>query len=175
MTKNVAIVVSDGSLESAALVAVAKAKHDVVVLDASPDDRDRREAANQQAQWARADIVPATVSLPGEGVPDRLTFLTSTLAAAAVVAKEKSAATVFLPLQAGLASPDFARAAEWVQIAEDLLLYGLGLEGVSLQAPLLELEAWQVLDLAEHTDAPLHPSHVQAGQAIRDRASPAAA
>lgn len=162
MTKNVAIVLCDGSLESAALVAVAKAKHDVVVLDVSSENKDRREAAQQQAQWARAEQVSAPVSWPADATADRLTFWTATLAAAALIAKEKHAGAIYLPLQAGLTSPDFARAAEWVQIAEDLLLHGLGLESVSLLAPLLELESWQVIDLAEHTDAPLHPSHVHA-------------
>ena len=161
MTREKAIVVSDGSLESAALIAVAKARCEVVLLDATAGfDADAREAADQQAQWARCDRRPVEGTVATQS-RDGMTFLTSLLAAVATAAREEEASVVYLPLRIGLESPTFPRAAEWVQVAEELLVHGLDLQGLTLLAPLLELELWQVVDLAGHVDAPLHPSHVE--------------
>lgn len=160
MEKPTALIISDGSLASAVLCAVARQKHESVLLDVTdPSDSHARDAVTKQTEFLRPR---QTVTTPlGGSLEDAnaLFGLFSALAAAAPVAKRVSASVIYVPLRYGLSNAAFSRAAEFVQISEELLRHGLDLHEVKLAAPLLELESWQVVDLANQLGAPLTRWH----------------
>ena len=160
VTKRPAIVVTDGSLASAALVAIARQTHEVVLLNVAPiDDPEAADAVRRQVEAARPRRAVRAEIAVFDGDETGLLRMTACLADVAQVAREHAASAVFMPLQIGTDSPSFGRCAEWQQIAEDLLRHGLDVADLAIHTPLLEHDARQTADLAVHVEAPIHESH----------------
>ncbi len=121
-----AIIVQDGTPAATALAAVCRGRCDATHFD-------------MPALTAHGDAA------------DVLRAYTNHLAAIAELAREHGATRILLPLQLGLDSPDFARAAEWCDTAGDMVAHGLGVTA-TVEMPLLELAPWQVADLARRAD-----------------------
>lgn len=160
MEKPTALIISDGSLESAVLCGIARQKHETVLLDVGDaSDSHVREALTRQVEFLR----PRQTHTPGPTGPlddaNALYALLSAIAAAAPVARRLGATIIYVPLRLGLSDAGFSKAAEFIQVAEELLRHGLELHEVKLSAPLLELERWQVVDLANQLGAPLTRWH----------------
>lgn len=77
------------------------------------------------------------------------------VAAAAQLAREYEATSLYLGLRVGGGVDELAQATEYVQIWTELLQLPCGLAELEIQAPLLELEPWQVVDLGFQVNAPL--------------------
>jgi hypothetical protein len=159
MSKEAAIVITDGSAESAALVAVAGQSHRITLLDASGDDAARHEAVRHQAEFADAEVEPAVMPLHDNEDPGDLFWAASAVPQAAMLARQRGASRIFVPLRIGLESRHIEQAAECVQLLEELVRHGLGVAGAEVHAPLLEMEPWQVVDLAVQLEAPLTEAH----------------
>lgn len=121
-----AIIVQDGSPAATALAAVCRGRCDAVAFE-----------------------LPLLV--PDADAVATLRAYTNALADIAALAAEHGAKRIMFPLQLGLDSPEFARAAEWCDTAGEMVLHGLGV-AATVEMPLLELAPWQVADLARRAD-----------------------
>ena len=103
---------------------------------------------------------PKSVGNPGEprqmpsSAPLMLELL-PLLAAAGRFAAYYQVSAIYLGLRVGTSVDELAQATEYVQIWTDLLQLPCGLAEMELVAPLMELEPWQVVDLAFQVNAPL--------------------
>src|SRR5690606_7668765 len=144
----------------------ARQKHETVLLDVGDTaDSHVREALVRQVEFLR----PRQTITPGPTGPlddaNALYSLLSVIAAGAPVGRRLGAPIIYAPWRYGLPDAGFAKAAEFVQVAEELLRHGLELHDVKLAAPLLELEKWQVVDLANQLGAPLTRWHGESDSA----------
>ncbi len=163
MEKEPAILLTDGSLESAVLCAIARQQHEVILADVSPPgDAAATEAVARQIDYLRPRHTHPLGQEPAATDPSGLFTWTRALAAAAPLVRQHRAAALYVPLRAGESSALFGQAGEWVQIWEELLRHGLELGEVRLLAPLLELESWQVADLSDQMQAPATAAHGEA-------------
>ena len=166
MQKESALILSDGSLESAVVCAIARQRHDAVLVEVGDGGAGGRGAFAKQAEYVRprqtlslaADAPGGVGSAVGDDPADLMGW-TDVLAEAAALVRLHDARAVYLPLRVGLETPGFARAAEFLQLWEELLRHGLALGPVKLLAPLLELEPWQVADLSHQMSAPAVAAH----------------
>ena len=158
MQKEPALILTDGSLESAVLCAIARQKHDAVLVDVAGDATAARAAVAKQVEYLR----PRQTHGPGVAAPDDAADLfawSAVLAAASPLARQHDAKAIYLPIRLGLEHPAFPQAAEFLQIWEELLRHGLSLGPVKLLTPLLEMEPWQTADLSHQMSAPAVASH----------------
>lgn len=77
------------------------------------------------------------------------------MAVAGRFASHYGTTAIYLGLRVGGGADDLAQATEYVQIWTDLLQLACGMPEVEVQAPLLELDPWQVVDLGFQVSAPL--------------------
>jgi 7-cyano-7-deazaguanine synthase in queuosine biosynthesis len=188
MAKDVAIVLNNGSLNSAVATALAAQRYRPVLLHAltsghaaeEGEDRasgaSRRKSAFEQQVahfkpfrehviampflarlkpgGAKAQSVPADLR-PQAPVGAAALELLPFMAAAARFSSHYGATALYLGLRVGGGVDELAQATEYVQIWTDLLQLGCGLTELEYQAPLLELEPWQVVDLGFQVSAPL--------------------
>jgi hypothetical protein len=77
------------------------------------------------------------------------------VAVAARYAAHYQAAAVYLGLRVGPGVDELAQAAEWLSIWNEMIQMPCGQAEIEIQAPLLELEPWQVVDLGYQVSAPL--------------------
>jgi len=185
MAKELAIVLNNGSINSAVASALAAQRFRLVMLHAltagpSGDDPEppsrARVAFDQQVGFFkpyRDHVLPmpflSQLVVPGgpkavTPAPDprqqgllapQMLELLPLMAAAARFADHYQAAAVYLGLRIGAASDELAQASEYVQIWSELIQLPCGLTDVDFVAPLLELETWQVVDLGFQVNAPL--------------------
>ena len=85
------------------------------------------------------------------------------VAAAAQVAAHYQAAAVYVGLRVGPRGDGLAQASEYVQVWNELLQMPCDQPELELQAPLLELEPWQVVDLGFQVAAPFERTWSCAG------------
>ena len=166
MQKETALILSDGSLESAVLCAVARQKHDAVLVEIGDGGAAGKAAFAKQSDYLRprqTHVLEAQPPSPngyaGPDDPADLLRWTAILAESASLVRQHEARAVYLPIRIGLEGVGFARAAEFLQLWEELLRHGLALGPVKLLSPLLELEPWQVADLSHQMSAPAVPAH----------------
>ena len=160
MEKTTSLILTDGSLESAVVCAIARQKHEAVLFDISdPADEHARSAVLKQTDYLRPRQVVGGHQAIVSDDPHGLFRLNAALAASAPAIRRFDAQNVYLPLRVGMEAEGFGRSAEFVQIAEELLRHGLGLLSVRVEAPLLEMEPWQVVDLGTQLSAPLTSAH----------------
>ncbi len=178
MAKDLAIVLNSGSMNSAVITALAAQKYRPLLLHAEvvPQGQSRaRLAYDQQVAhfkpyrehalgipWAMAISAPGMAGAAGVAgdtrqtgpVQQQLLELTPLVAIAARFAGHYEASTIYLGLRIGTNADDLAVATEYVQIWNEMLQMPCGLAELELQAPLLELEPWQVVDVGYQVGAP---------------------
>ena len=177
MAKDLAIVLNNGSLNSAVATALAAQRYRLVLLhleqadDAAPRARAAYEqqvahfkpyrehtlemgfltalggAAEPGAAAAADPRTPATVT-------PVLIDLLPHVAVAARYAVHYAASAVYLGVQVGGHSDDLAQATEYVQVWQELLQMTCNQPDLDVVAPLMELEPWQVVDVGTNVSAP---------------------
>jgi hypothetical protein len=165
--KDLAIILHDGSIESAVTTSLAAQRHRIAMIyvsDDSPGAPRRRGAFDAQAAHFAAQktwITPPINLDPPKKEPSTTPLQQKMLATiapiglAAQAADRWAATTLYLPLRTGPAEDDLARATEYLQIAAELLQLPCNRPDLDITAPILELDLWQVVDLASQLDTPL--------------------
>ena len=185
MAKDLAIVLNSGSVNSAVATALAAQRYRPVMLHvtagASSDGGGNQPARSRVAfdqQLAhfkpyREHVLPMpflsqlasaaapkplpTASDPRQQAPlsPQMLSLLPMVAAGAQFAAHHQAAAIYLGLRVGPAPDELAQATEYVQIWTELVQSPCGLPELEIITPLMELEPWQVVDLAFQVNAPL--------------------
>jgi 7-cyano-7-deazaguanine synthase in queuosine biosynthesis len=177
MAKDLAIVLSNGSINSAVVTALAMQKFRLVMLHAEvtqqPAGSRVRAAYDQQVQHFkpyREHTLPMPFLSPLQqsarnaaaasdprmagAVAVQLMELLPLLAAAARYADHYRAAAVYLGLRIGGHGDDLAQATEYVQIWNELVQLPCAHPNLEITTPLLELEPWQVVDVGFQVNTP---------------------
>ncbi len=176
MPKDLAIVLNNGSLNSAVISALASQKYRPIMIygDVSGNPSSRiRAAYDQQVGHFKpyrehtlsmsyltalqpAGNSAAMLSDPRQGglLASQLLNLLPLMAAAAPFASHYEAAAIYVGLRVGPGADDLAQATEFVQIFTELVQLPCGQAEVEVVAPLLELEPWQVIDVGYQVNAP---------------------
>jgi hypothetical protein len=174
MAKDLAIVLNNGSLNSAVVTAMAAQKYRPVMIfaDTTPGSAGRMRAAYDQQvahfkpyrEYAVPIVQAGTgPAQPGPAVADprqsanispQLLDLLPLLAIAIKSAAHHQAAAIYFGLRVGPATDELAQATEFCQIWNEIIQIPCGMGEVELLAPLLELEQWQVVDVGFHVGAP---------------------
>jgi 7-cyano-7-deazaguanine synthase len=177
MAKDLAIILNNGSVNSAVATAVAVQKYRPVLLHmemaAAPGSRSRASYDLQVAHFkpyrehalnmhylstfggashqASAAGDPRTPSLLGPQMQELLPLM----AVAVRFAAHYEAAAIYLGLRVGPAGTELAQATEYGQIWNEMMQIPCNLPDLDMVMPLLELEEWQVIDLGFEVSAPL--------------------
>jgi 7-cyano-7-deazaguanine synthase in queuosine biosynthesis len=181
MAKDLAIILNNGSINSAVVSALAAQKYRLVFLHAEvaqqPGSRVRAAYDQQVAHFKpfREHTLPmpwltvmqpvgrsagaAATQAPADPrihapIGPQLVDLLPLVAAAARFAAHYSAAALFVGLRVGPHGDGLAQATEYVQVWNELLQMPCSQPELEVQAPLLELEPWQVVDLGFNVAAP---------------------
>lgn len=177
MAKDLAIILNNGSINSAVATALAAQKYRPVLLHAEvtqqPGSR-VRAAYDLQVQHFkpyREHTLPmpylSVVQASGNGAPivadprlpaavaPLMLELLPLLAAAARFAVHYHAPSIYLGLRVGGSGDELARATEYVQIWNELLQLPCNQPELEIVTPLLELDPWQVVDVGFQVSAPL--------------------
>ena len=191
MAKDPAIVLNNGSINSAVATALAAQRYRPVMLHAikgSVEDSDEpasraRVAFDQQVSHFKPyrehvltlpmlqPLNPAMASKASPGASDRpigplagqLLDLLPLLAIGARLACQYQASAIYLGLRVGGGVDELAQATEYLQIWSEMLNLPCGLAELEFTAPLLELDPWQVVDLGFQVSAPLERTWSCAG------------
>jgi Queuosine biosynthesis protein QueC len=174
MAKDFAIVLNNGTINSAVATALAVQKFRPIMLHAesaqSPGPR-QRAAFDQQVTHFKPyreisislPIMTATNPDAANSVADpraatplamRLTELTPLIAIALRYSQTYQAAAIYVGLCVGPEGADLAKATEYFQIWNELIQLPCELTDVEVVAPLLELEPWQVVDVGFQVGVP---------------------
>jgi 7-cyano-7-deazaguanine synthase len=176
MAKDLAIVLNNGSINSAVTTALATQKYRPILLHAEvaqhPGSRVRMAFDQQVAHYKpyREHTLPmpflsavqqersssGAVSdprVPTAMAPQMLELMTL-LSAAVRYAAHYSAAAIYLGLRVGPQGDDLAQATEYMQIWNELVQIPCGHPDLEFVTPLLELEPWQVVDVGFQVSAP---------------------
>lgn len=177
MPKDVAIVLNNGSVNSAVATALAAQKYRVVMLyiestaGGRPRARQAYEAQVAHFKPYREHTLPmsflgnlegATITSAAETVDPRvaptvtplLVDLLPHLAVASRFAIHYASSAIYLGLRIGGHTDELAQATEFVQIWQEMLQLTCGQPELDVHTPLLELEAWQVIDVGVNLSAP---------------------
>ena len=175
MAKELAIVLNNGSVNSAVATALAAQKYRPVMVYAeiTPQTGSRvRAAYDQQAAHFkpyREHSLPmpflaaigqnasaAVVADPRKGaaVARQVLDLLPILSTAIRYAVHYQATAVFLGLRVGPQADELAQVTEYIQIWNELVQLPCGQSEIEIVTPLLELEPWQVVDLGFQVSAP---------------------
>lgn len=176
MAKDLAIVLNNGSINSAVTTALAAQKFRPILLHAEIAQQAgsrARAAYDQQVAHFKpyrehalpmpflAQVQSATQQAPAVADPrqhaaigGQLLDLLPLVSAAVRYAVHYQAAAVYVGLRVGSHAEELAQATEYAQIWSDLLQNPCGQPDVDLVAPLLDLEPWQVVDLGFQVNAP---------------------
>jgi hypothetical protein len=175
LAKDLAIVLNNGSVNSAVATALAAQKHRPVMLfiDAGADASGRMRAAYDQQVGhfkpyreysipMNAAAGPLGQSPPNSADPrqtpplaPQMLKLLPLIAVAARSAANHQAAAIYMGMRVGPATDTLAQATEYFQIWNELLQIPCGQTELELNIPLLELEPWQVIELGFQVNAPL--------------------
>jgi 7-cyano-7-deazaguanine synthase in queuosine biosynthesis len=194
MSKDLAIVLNNGSINSAVATAIAAQRYRLIMLHAVWGTEDQeagemttrgRVAFDQQTAHFkpyREHVIdmPFLSLLSAPGAPKRtpgdgqepqvqtrlsapLLDLLPLVACASRFASHHQAAAVYFGLRVGTNVDDLAQATEYVQIWQDLIQLPCGISDMEIAAPLLEMEAWQVVDLGFQLNVPFERTWSCAG------------
>ncbi len=175
MAKDLAIVLNNGSINSAVVTAMAAQKYRPVMIyaDMGSDPVGRRRAAFEQQVAHFKPYREYTISLsyaggmqaqtasamadPRQGSPlgPQMLELLPMLAAAARFAVQHQAGAIYVGSRVGPNADELTQVTEYFQIWNELLQLPCGQAELEYQTPLLELEPWQVVDVAFQIAAPL--------------------
>lgn len=180
MAKDLAIILNNGSLNSAVATALAAQKYRLVMLHAEtlPQPGSRIRAAYDQQvahfkpyrehtlpmpyltmfqQSPQANAIVADPRQPA-ALAGQMIDLMPLLAAGVRFAVHYQAAAIYLGLQVGPSGDELACATEYLQVWSEMIQLPCGQTELTIEAPLLELEPWQVVDVAFQVAAPLEAS-----------------
>ena len=176
MAKDLAIVLNNGSVNSAVATALAAQRYRTVTVYAetahSPGSR-ARAAYDQQvvhfkpyrehtiampflAEIASPRETASVVTDPRQPAPlgPQMLELLPLFAAAVRYAVHYHAAAIYTGIRVGGEGDELAQATEYVQIWNELIQLPCGQSELSIESPLLELEPWQVVDVGFQVGAP---------------------
>lgn len=177
MAKDLAIILNNGTLNSAVATALAVQKHRPIMLYGQVMDQagsQGRAAYDQQVAHFKP-YREHTLSMPflsavqgsvpqAPAVPDpryrpamgpALLELLPLVALAARFAAHYQAAAIYMGLRVGTSPDELAQATEFGQIWNELIQLPCGQGEIELMLPLLELEPWQVVDVGYQAGAPM--------------------
>jgi hypothetical protein len=173
MAKDLAIVLNNGSINSAVVTAMASQRYRPVMIfaETSGEAGRKRAAYDQQVAFfkpyreysvaiANAGGAPAqnlaAAADPRQGstmAPQMLDLL-PLLAVAVRSAAHHQAAAIYVGLRVGPDTDDLAKATEFCQIWNEMIQIPCGMEQMEILVPLLELEPWQVVEVGYQVGAP---------------------
>jgi 7-cyano-7-deazaguanine synthase len=176
MAKDLAIVLNNGSINSAVTTSLAAQKFRPILLHAEvqqqPGSRVRMAYDQQVGHFkpyrehtlsmpflspVQSDRTSATMisdpRMPMVLAPQMLELL-PLLSAAARFAAHYKAAAIYFGMRVGSAGDDLAQATEYVQIWNEMLQVPCALPELEFVTPLLELDPWQVIDVGFQVSAP---------------------
>ncbi len=176
MAKDLAIILNNGSVNSAVVTALAAQKFRPIMLhvEAAPTPGARSRAAYDQqvahfkpyrehsvnmpflTLFGHASQQPAAANDPRHpsSLGHHMLELLPLIAAAARFAGHHQASAIYLGLRVGPQGDELAQATEYVQIWNEIMQHPCHLADLELVMPLLELEQWQVIDLGFQVAAP---------------------
>ncbi len=178
MAKDLAIILSNGSINSAVTASLAAQKYRTILMHAETIKHDppTRRKAMYDAQVGhfkpfREHTLPMpflTLSqdktLAGSVSNDpriaapilpQLRQLVPLIGAALTLAVAYEASAIYVGLRIGPTTDELSQATEFTQIWNEMFQLTLGRPELELHAPLMELEMWQVIDLGFQVNAPL--------------------
>ena len=178
MAKDLAIVLSSGSINSAVAAALAAQRYRLILLHAEVGDGGTRARAAYDQQVAHfkpfrehslAMPFLATVRDPKSAAAamasdpraqtanlgPQMIDLLPLIAAGVRYATFYQASAVYLGFRVGGSGDELAAATEYVQVWNELIQMPCGVKELDVVTPLLELDAWQVVDVAFQVNAPL--------------------
>lgn len=184
MAKDLAIVLNNGGLNSAVATALAAQKfRPVMVYVEAGESKGARARAAYEQQVAHfkpyrehtlpmpflseqgvarpagaggsgsAAVAPAAAA--GAPLGPRMAELLPLVAAAAWLAAQYQANTIYLGLRVGSKGDELSQATEFLQVWNELIQMPCGLPELEIVAPVLDLDPWQVVDLGCQVAAPL--------------------
>jgi 7-cyano-7-deazaguanine synthase in queuosine biosynthesis len=176
MAKELAIILNNGSVNSAVVTALAAQKYRPILLHAETAQQSggrARAAYDQQvahfkpyrehtlampyfAGMGTDSAQRAAASDPRHSVPvaPQVMELLPVVAAAIRFAAHYNAQAIYVGLRVGSLGEELAPATEYVQIWNEMIGTPCALPELEIQAPLLELDPWQVVDLGYQVAAP---------------------
>jgi 7-cyano-7-deazaguanine synthase len=175
VAKDLAVVLNNGSINSAVVTAMAAQKYRPIMIyaDTSNDPVGRRRAAFEQQvahfkpyreyvislaySTGMQDQTASALADPRLGTPlgPQMLELLPMLAAAARFAVQHQAAGIYLGSRIGPSADELAQLTEYFQIWNELIQLPCGQTDLEFLIPLLELEPWQVIDVGFQVGAPL--------------------
>jgi 7-cyano-7-deazaguanine synthase len=174
LAKDLAIVLNNGSINSAVVTAMAAQRYRpiMVLADTSAEHGGRMRAAfDQQVTFFKPyrdysvpmtlvnTAKPQTTSYadPRQIAPlgPQMLECLPLIAVAVRLAVHHQAPAVYLGLRVGTTTDDLAQATEYIQIWNELVQLPCGQAELEIITPLLELEPWQVVDVGINVAAPL--------------------
>jgi hypothetical protein len=176
MAKDLAVVLNNGSINSAVVTALAAQKHRVVMVYAETGDKPgprARAAYDQQVSHFKpfreysltmpylATAEPSKEAAAAANDPRHPTPIAPALiemlpliATAMRLAAHHQGVAVYLGLRLGTNADALAEATEYSQIWNELMQLPCNQKELMLEMPLLELEPWQVIDIGFQTSVP---------------------
>ncbi len=174
MAKDLAVVLNNGSINSAVVTAIASQKYRPIMVFAEvstlPAGRTRAAFDQQVAHFKpyREYVMPLAFAPSAQAqnssamadprqaaiLSPQMLELLPLVAIALRMAVQHQAACVYLGMRIGSASEELAQATEYIQIWNEMIQLPCGQKELEVVAPLLELEAWQVIDIGFQVGAP---------------------
>lgn len=176
MAKDLAIVLNNGSINSAVTTALAAQRYRPIMLyvEAAAEAGSRMRAAYDMQVAHFKPYREHTLPMPYLGMfkpaamsagainDPRVPALTATqmvellplVAAAVRFGVHYQATAIYLGLRIGSQNDELAQASEYVQIWNEMIQMPCGQAELEVVAPLLELEPWQVVDVGYQVGAP---------------------
>jgi hypothetical protein len=176
MAKDLAIILNNGSVNSAVVTAVAAQKFRPVMLhvEAQPMPGSRARAAYDQQVAHFKPYREHSLNMPfltlfghdSQRTPQgsdprnptplgpQMQDLLPLVAAAARFGAMYQASAIYLGVRVGPMGEELAQATEYMQIWNELIQLPCSLPELELMMPLVELEEWQVVDLGFQVAAP---------------------
>jgi 7-cyano-7-deazaguanine synthase len=175
MARELAIVLANGSIQSAVTCALAAQKHRIVMVFADTGTGAGRpgqafDSLVSHFKPYRSYRVPmpflATVAKndtraaqadprSSENVVGMLVELMPVVATGLRFAMHHAAAALYMGVRVGAESKDLARVTEFGQLWTEMVQVTCDRPQLAVAMPLLELDPWQVVDLGAQTNAPL--------------------
>jgi 7-cyano-7-deazaguanine synthase len=176
MAKDLAIILNNGSINSAVVTALAAQRFRPVMLhvEAAPTPGSRARAAYDQQVAHFKPYREHSLNMPfmtlfghdSKGAPagsdprnptplgPQMQDLLPLVAAAVRFGANYQASAIYLGLRVGPLGEELAQATEYMQIWNELIQMPCSLPELELLLPLMELEEWQVVDLGYQVSAP---------------------
>jgi 7-cyano-7-deazaguanine synthase len=175
MPKDLSIVLNNGSVNSAVATALAAQRHRLIMLhvESVQQSGSRMRAAYDMQVSHFKPYREHTLAMPylslvqsnnmaaasdprtQMAVPMQMIELLPLISATVRFAVHYQAAAIYMGLRIGVNNDELSQATEYVQIWNELIQMPCAQPDLELMTPLLELEAWQVVDLGIQVAAPL--------------------